>query len=129
MTSNKTGIAEIDESNQVFFTVFDVSVNDVIKGDLEVGDVIQIKQLGDKKKSPVGEIVSSGGYYEKGGQYIFFLTSFENILPGISFEPLHPSFGQIEIVEGKIRINADNKFFEDGKAREDVIEDLKKKVG
>lgn len=68
---NKNRTEKEKEDDLVIYTVSDVKVSEVIKGNVKVGDVIQIKQLGDKDGIGNREVLNNGGYYKKGSQFLF----------------------------------------------------------
>lgn len=121
----KSKDAAVNEDNMVLYTTFDVRVDEVIKGDSKVGDIVKVKQLGDKINAQVSEIVDAGGYFKVGGKYILFLASFEDILPGTPYETLSPTVGHIEIIDD--RIGASNKLFYGNETKDDIIKILKNK--
>lgn len=106
------------------FDVADVQITQVLQGDLNVGDVIQVKQL-----------VSDGSTYKKGTDGIFFLVDFSDFKEGgLPYSELNPNQGTIKIVDGKIKTDTslfekgkdEKQVFENGKDKKQVFEDIKK---
>ena len=125
ISAEKSNEKKINDDNMVLFTVFDVRVDEIVKGNLRTGDVIQVKQLGDKNNAGVKEIVEAGGYFNTKRKYIMFLANFEHILPGVPYETLNPTVGHLEIQDRKIKAN---KLFHNTITKNEMIEYLKDKV-
>ncbi|MBS3970767.1 MAG: hypothetical protein KGZ94_11720, partial [Clostridia bacterium] len=86
----------------LIFTVSELEVDKVIKGGVNVGDVIKIKQMGGSYKEEVLKVDEIE--YLKEGQFgVFFLS----IYPGwdIPADLKNPYQGFVEIVEGEKRSN------------------------
>ena len=126
--AEKINISANENRTDVTYTTSDVKVSEVIKGKVNVGDVIQIKQLGDKDGIGNTEVLDNGGYYKKGSQFIFFLASFEDILSGTPYETLTPTIGHIEIIENKSKVSKENKIFKDDITKDDLVKHLKEKL-
>lgn len=111
--------AAVNEDNMVLYTTFDIRVDEVIKGDLKPGQIIRIKQLGDKNNAQVSEISNAGGYFNLKCRYILFLASFEDILPGIPYETLSPTVGHLEIKGNTVSVK--NQLFNYNGSKDDLI--------
>lgn len=116
-----------DKEHKVEYTISDVEIVDVIKGDVEVGDVIQVKQLGNENEVANAE-VKMVGYFKKDMEYIFFLKSFEDIIPDMPYSTLSPYQGHISIADDKATVNKENKLFKDNTSKKELIDTLKEKV-
>lgn len=111
-------IISADKKESAIYTVSDVKVIEVIKGNVKVGDTIKVKQLGDVEKD-------KGNYYKTGEKYILFLATFEDILPGTPYEELSPFEGNINVSDGTTKVHPKNKLFKNNEKKEDVINKLK----
>lgn len=118
--------AAVNEDNMVLYTAFDVRVDEVIKGDLKPGQIIRIKQLGDKNNVQVSAISNAGGYFNIKCRYIFFLASFEHIIPGMPYETLSPTVGHLEIKGNTVSVK--NQLFNYNGSKDELIKLLKEKV-
>jgi hypothetical protein len=68
-------------------------VIDVIKGDIDIGDVLTIKQLGDYKNKPEATLHEMDGYLVKGTEQLMFLCEYEDT----PYSPVNPAQGIIEV--------------------------------
>lgn len=108
----------------VIYTVSQVKINEVIKGQFKPGDIIQVYQLGG-----VAIPESKTKYYKKGEKYILFLNKFSDDLKDKDkFAVKTPIQGDIEIVTGKTKVNKDNKLFNNDVPEKDFNAQLKGKV-
>lgn len=115
------------EEDNVLYTVFDIKVDEVIKGNVNAGDIIKIKQAGDKDSKE--NRLNENDYFKKGSTYAFFLQGYEE-RPDIPYSTLSTIQGQLEIENGKVKVHKDNKLFKDKSKinKDDLIKDLKKTI-
>lgn len=116
-----------DEDLYATYTVFQVEVLDVMKGELNVGDKIEIKQLGDKDGIKNVE-TEEAGYFEENQECVFFLESYKNIKPDMPYSTLNPSQGSITFANNKSQVASGNKLISNNIDKEKIITDLKYKV-
>ena len=117
----------------LIFTVSMIRVDKVLKGNLQEGDLIEIKQLGEKTKD--SEAISyEVEFFKEGNNKVFFLEDYRNDLDDMPFSPVNPIQGDIEIVDGKLKNKAQIKnnekiqIVEDGTSIEEFIDYAKTKV-
>lgn len=79
------------------YTVSSVEILQVIKGDVNVGDVIEVKQLGDKEH-PETELAEIDGYFKEGTEQLLFLAAFEST----PYSTVNPAQGAVEVRDGKL---------------------------
>lgn len=79
-----------DRPMELKYTVLEVVISDVLAGDLETNDTIQIKYLAD---AYIPETGSSG---------IFFLEDYRDVAADMPFSPINPTQGFTSIVDGKM---------------------------
>lgn len=115
-----------NDDEKILYTVSEIEVVDVIKGNVKAGDIIKVKQLGDKNGAAEASLIKYDGYFKKNYQYVLFLTVYEN--PSSPFETLNPEQGQINIVDGKIMVNEVNTLFKSGITKDDFVVELKTKI-
>jgi len=60
------------------YTLSTVKVIEVIKGNVSVGEVITVKQLGDYIHKPEETLYRMKGYLEKGTEHLMFLCEYED---------------------------------------------------
>ena len=97
-TSNKTN------KEATPYTLSTVKVTNVIKGDVSIGDVITIKQLGDYKNKPEATLHEMDGYLMKETEQLMFLCEYD----GSPYSPVNPAQGMVEVKDGMLHSN--NKY-------------------
>lgn len=108
------------ESITSTYTVCDVKIIDVIKGNVKTGDIIQVKQLGNKNGAK-NEQVEKYGYFKENNEYVLFLTTFEE---GMPYSTLSPVQGHLNIIDNEIIVNKDNKLFKNME-KNDFLREIK----
>ena len=86
------------------YTLSTVKVTNVIKGDVSIGDVITIKQLGDYKNKPEATLHEMDGYLMKETEQLMFLCEYD----GSPYSPVNPAQGMVEVKDGMLHSN--NKY-------------------
>lgn len=86
------------ESDKLKYTLSSISVSKVLKGSINIGDVIEIKQLGDYNGIQEESLKRIDGYLKKDAEHLFFLKSYKNS----PYSALNPEQGIIEIIDGKL---------------------------
>lgn len=81
------------ESVESVYTVCDLKVEKVIKGDIEVGQVVQIKQNGGLFEN-VEYIYGRQEYLMENTDYVVFLESYINFNPQMPYSLLNPTQGR-----------------------------------
>ena len=90
------------------YTISTVKVSRVLKGDVNVGDEISIRQLGDHKRRPESTLQRINGYLSKNQECLMFLAEFDDL----PYAPLNPGQGIIWIKEGtKLYSPCENALF------------------
>jgi hypothetical protein len=86
-----------DKSNKeaIPYTLSSIRVTEVVKGNVKVGDVLTIKQLGDYEKKPEETLYKMDGYLEENSRELMFLAEYENS----PYSPLNPAQGSVEVKE------------------------------
>lgn len=97
-TPNKT------DKKAMPYTLSTVKVTDVIKGDVNIGDVITIKQLGDYRNKPEATLHEMDGYLMKDTEQLMFLCEYDSS----PYSPVNPAQGMVEVKEGVLYAN--NKY-------------------
>ncbi len=118
----------------LIFTVSTIRVDKVLKGNLQEGEVIEIKQLGGKTNG--SEVMSENvEFFKEGSNKVFFLEDYRNDFGNdMPFSPVNPIQGDIEIVDGKlknkvqIKNNKEIQIVEDGISIKEFIDYVKTKV-
>lgn len=92
-----------DGSIKSKFSISEVVVEDVIKGDIKIGDTIKVKQ------SEEEETAKKVGYFKKDEKYILFLSTFDDIDPNIPASLMNPIQGQVLVdKDDRLVFNKDN---------------------
>lgn len=105
------------------FTVSEVKVSKVIKGNYSPDDVIKIKQYGGAYKDR--EYSMEGiQYYQKGERHIFFLQSYEDS----PCDTINPQQGDMLIKDGKIKARNKVQFIKDNVSEALAEKALKERV-
>lgn len=96
--------ADKNEPLEVVYTVSQIEVTKVIKGDLNIGNSIQIKQRGGVY-GDTDYICNDVEYLKNNQNRIFFLQSYDqyNLEESMPYSLLNPLQGSIEFVNGKIK--------------------------
>ncbi len=83
------------------YTISTIRVVNVIKGNVKVGDIITIKQLGDYKNKPEETLYKMDGYLDKDTEHLMFLCEYESS----PFSPVNPAQGIVEVKNGVLVSN------------------------
>ncbi|MCX8130630.1 MAG: hypothetical protein N3I35_11090 [Clostridia bacterium] len=116
------------EQDLLTYTVSEVKVKEVIKGNIKKDDIVKVKQRGDENGIADEEIIKNGGYFKEKGEHVFFLQSYEDIIHGMPYSLLNPIQGRIDFKDDKAKIYKDNKLFKDGAEKNNIIKEIKDKV-
>jgi hypothetical protein len=103
-------------------TISDVKVIKAIKGQVSIGDILKVYQMGGKIGNEE-RMLSGVEHYKAGERNVFFMMKSDN---GCS--ALNPSQGDIKIIDGKSKTHIDNKLFKDGVTEEELVKMLDEKV-
>ena len=109
--------------DELVYTVSEVKVTEVIKGNVKPGEVIKIKQLGGTYDNKVYKLEDME-YLVKGKDYVLFLDSFVDIDPNEPYVLLNPTQGYLEIADSKIKANKNNALFKSGIGKEELKKSL-----
>lgn len=84
------------------YTISKIEVTNVIKGNVEVGDILDVKQLGDFEKMPEAFLAETDGYFSTEDSNFLFLASFE----GTPYSPLNPTQGAVKVLDDQTLYSA-----------------------
>ena len=115
-----------NEDEKILYTVSEIRVLYVMKGDVKASDIIKVKQLGDKNGAAEESLLKYDGYFKKDSQYVLFLSVYDN--PDSPLSTLNPIQGQINIVDGKTRVNELNPLYKTGILIDEFVAELKAKI-
>ena len=115
---------EDNEDKLTPYTISEVRVNQVIKGDVSVGETITVKQLVDINRKPEARLKDIDGYLKKGTQYVMFLKGYKEIGLDVPYSILNPDQGALKITNAAININGYNPLFNDSES----LSSVKKKI-
>lgn len=100
-TPNKTG------KEATPYTLSTIKVVTVIKGNVNIGDVITLKQLGDYKNKPEATLYEMNGYLAKDTEQLMFLREYEDL----PYSSVNPAQGIIEVKNGVLYSNSKYSLF------------------
>ncbi len=86
------------------YTLSTIKVTEIIKGNIKIGDILTIKQLGDYKNKPEKTLYEMDGYVKKDEKELMFLCEYTDS----PYSPVNPA-------QGIIKINADGTLFSSNK--------------
>lgn len=98
-TLNKT------DKEKTPYTLSKIKITEVLKGNVNIGDVITIKQLGDYKSKPEETLYKTDGYLSKNTMHLMFLRQYDTS----PYSSVNPEQGIIEIKDGQTLYSA-NKY-------------------
>ncbi|MBC8059448.1 MAG: hypothetical protein H7Y18_02150 [Clostridiaceae bacterium] len=109
----------LSDAKNTIVTESEVSVRKTLKGKSK-SNIIKIEQPGGTLEGFFSK-VSGVNYFKKGQKAIFFLLKAEG---GDLYLTLNPFQGHIFTVDGKIKPDADNKFFIRDSSEDDVLKEI-----
>ena len=92
-----------NQKGTVPYTMSKIEVTTVIKGNVNEGDVIEVKQLGDYKKMPEATLAEMDGYFKTGDSELLFLESYDD---GTPYSTLNPAQGAVQVLEDQTLYSA-----------------------
>lgn len=114
----KAKLEKLKSETFMVFTISDVKVNKVIKGDIKLGDIISVGQLGGTIGSEVKFISDTKEYFNKNDKFMLFLKdSKENGF----YTTLNPWQGHIKVDNEIIKPLAENKLFNENDSIGNVV--------
>lgn len=115
------------EKDTTPYTVSTVKISSVIKGNVNVGDTITIKQLGDYKNMPEATLYEMDGYLKKNTEQLMFLCEYDDS----PYSPVNPAQGIVEVRDGYLYSNNRYSLFgysESSQKSTDEIENVIKAI-
>ena len=88
------------DDDYIVYTVSEIEVDSVLMGDVEEGDILKVKQLGDYRMSPLSSLKRIDGYFEKDTTQLLFLKAFET-----------SPYSVVNVEQGAMRVNADGTLY------------------
>lgn len=85
-----------NEVDSIPYTVSKFEAIEIVKGDINVGDIIEVKQLGDFKNIPEATLEEIDGYFKLGNLELLFLASYDD---GTPYSTLNPTQGAVQVLE------------------------------
>lgn len=77
------------------YTISTVQVKEVVKGNVNIGDILEIKQLGDYDNHPEAFLYENDGYLSKHQEQLIFLVEYDQS----PYSAVNPTQGMIEVFE------------------------------
>ncbi len=94
-----------DNKETVPYTISTVKVTQVVKGNVQVGDIITIKQLGDYQTKPEATLYEMDGYLKKDNVGLMFLCEYEDS----TYSAVNPAQGVVQVINDK-QLYSSNKY-------------------
>lgn len=123
INADKTSNEDL-EDKKIPYTISEVEVVHIIKGEAEVNQVLQVKQLGDYKNQPESRLKEIDGYLKKDKNVVLFLKGYEDIGMDVPYSILNPDQGILLIENGIIKTVGENPLFTDGLSLNNTIQKL-----
>ena len=83
-----------NSTDSIPYTISKIEVTNVIKGNVEIGDILEVKQLGDFENMPEAFFSRNPmGIFNTNDSELLFLASFE----GTPYSPLNPTQGAVKV--------------------------------
>ena len=92
-----------NEVDSIPYTVSKFEAIEIVKGDINVGDIIEVKQLGDFKNIPEATLEEIDGYFKLGNLELLFLASYDD---GTPYSTLNPPQGAVQVLEDQTLYSA-----------------------
>lgn len=96
-----------NSTDSIPYTISKIEVTNVIKGNVEIGDILEVKQLGDFENMPEAFLAETDGYFNTNDSELLFLASFE----GTPYSPLNPTQGAVKVLEDQTLYSASKYSF------------------
>lgn len=102
-------ISETKETDpiNVVYTIANIKISEVIKGQYQVGDIIQVKQFGGEYKGK-NYVEEQTKQFEKNTKGLFFLQTYESGTPASLINPIQ---GHVKFMDNKVKLHEENKLF------------------
>jgi hypothetical protein len=105
------------------YTVSEFRVDKVIKGDVRVGDIVKVKQIGGAYKG-IERTEDGIEFFRLGESHILFLESFART----PCSPINPGQGNMKIVDGKTKKTNNFQFINDKIPEDEFVKAAKEKA-
>ena len=97
-----TDVSASNQAERIPYTISKFEITNVIKGNLQVGDVIEVKQLGNYKRMPEAFLDETDGYFKLQESELLFLASYENA----PYSTLNPTQGAVKVLDNQTLYSA-----------------------
>ena len=92
-----------NEVDSIPYTVSKFEAIEIVKGDINVGDIIEVKQIGYFKNIPEATLEEIDGYFKLGNLELLFLASYDD---GTPYSTLNPTQGAVQVLEDQTLYSA-----------------------
>ena len=73
----KKSLEKATDDDYITYTVFEIEVETVLEGNVNEGDILKVKQLGDYRMNPLSALKKIDGYFKKDSHQLLFLKEYE----------------------------------------------------
>ena len=84
-----------EDKEPITYTLSTVRVTEVISGNVQVGDIIAVKQIGDHQNFPEATLNEIDGYLKDGQEALMFLAKYENS----PYSAVNQTQGLVEVMD------------------------------
>ncbi|NLJ30433.1 MAG: hypothetical protein GX424_02325 [Clostridiales bacterium] len=109
------------------YTLSTVKVTRVVKGNVQVGDMITIKQLGDYQSKPEAALYAMDGYLKKDSVGLMFLCKYDDS----PYSAVNPAQGIVQVINDN-ELYSSNKYsvfgYSDSSTKREEVESLDKVI-
>lgn len=84
-----------EDKEPIQYTLSTVRVTEVISGNIQIGDIITIKQIGDYEKLPEASLNEIDGYLKNGQSELMFLAEYESS----PYSAVNQTQGMVEVLD------------------------------
>ena len=92
----------LNQAEPIPYTISKFKITNVIKGNVQIGDVIEVKQLGNYKRMPEAFLAETDGYFKLQESELLFLASYENA----PYSTVNPTQGAVKVLDNQTLYSA-----------------------
>lgn len=102
MMNVNTDSNALNQAEPIPYTISKFEITNVIKGNVQIGDVIEVKQLGNYKRMPEAFLDETDGYFKLQESELLFLAAYENA----PYSTVNPTQGAVKVLDNQTLYSA-----------------------